>query len=109
MLLAHRTRRRLKIVCLGLVVYASVVLALAVVAPAPNVPFATAYGRWLFRIPATIAVWVALELFTTWALDREFWNRMPNWARVGLLAIVVSAIVVLGLWLHALWQGRGAA
>jgi hypothetical protein len=109
MFLAQRTRQRFKIVLLGTVVYALIVLALALLAPAPNVPFSVAYGRWLLGIPATLIAWASLELIGTCSLNRQFWNRMPSWGRIALLVTLISLFAVAAVWLSTLWQARDAA
>ena len=109
MLLAQRTRQRLKFLLVCLAVYAIAVLVLALVAPAPNVSFAVAYGRWLVGIPAALVVWAALELLATWSLERQFWRRMPSWVRVALLVAILAAVAVAIFWVQSLLQANSAA
>jgi hypothetical protein len=109
MFFAPRTKQRFKIVFLGTVAYALMVLALALLAPVPNVPFSTAYGRWLLGIPAMLVAWACLELISTWSLNRQFWSRMSRWSRIALFVALICLFAVAAVWLSSLWQARDAA
>jgi hypothetical protein len=95
MFFAHRTTQRIKTLFAILVVYTALVAVLALVFPREDANFWQAYGQWLVALPVGIIVYVALELFCTWALGLPFWQRLPSWVRVPLL--VVS--IVIGVFL----------
>ena len=91
------------------VAYCLVVLFLAVFFPAHGASSSTAFLRWFFGIPSTLALWLALEWLGTTVVDLPFWLRMPSWVRVTLLAFLVFAVVVACIALHTWWLARGAA
>lgn len=58
--------------------------------------FAASYGWWLFAIPAWLIAYAALETFSTWGLGLPFWQRMPSWARIFLLVLLIC-VAFLGV------------
>ncbi len=109
MVFAHKTRHRAKAVLTGLVVYSMLTAALAVMWPKQGVAFAEATSRWFVGIPATIAMWLALEWLGSKALGLPLWSRLPSWARIALLVVVVVAATLGAFAVSVWWQGKNAA
>jgi hypothetical protein len=107
--LAHRTRQRLRVVLASCTTYALVVAVVAVLFPCEGKSFASSFGWWLVAIPAGLAVYAALELFGTFGLGLPFWPRMPSWARVLLLVLLISLGAVGAVLLSQYFEGRRAA
>ncbi len=109
MYFAHRTARRIKVAITVVAVYVLVVAVLAGFFPASGTSFQEAFLRWFIGIPATLALWFALEWFGTKLLGLPFWLRLPSWVRIALLVTVLVAVVVLVVALYVWWQARSAA
>jgi phosphoglycerol transferase MdoB-like AlkP superfamily enzyme len=90
MFFAHRTRQRILIALAACIAYALLVAAAAAIFPRDGKSFASSFGWWLLAIPVGLVAYAALELIGTWSLGLSFWQRMPSWARVLLLVVVIS-------------------
>jgi xanthine/uracil permease len=93
-LLAHRTKQRLRIAVVACAAYALLAAAVAAVFPREELGFLPSFGWWLCAIPIGLIAYVALELFGTLSLGLPFWQRMPSSARVLLLVALISSIAV---------------
>ena len=93
-LLAHRTKQRLRIAVVACAAYALLAAAVAAVFPREGLSFLPSFGWWLCAIPIGLIAYVALEHFGTWSLALPFWQRMPSSARVLLLVALISGIAV---------------
>ena len=108
MLLAHRTKQRLRIAVLASAAYALLAAAVAAVFPREGRGFLQSFGWWLFAIPIGLIAYVALEFFGTWSLGLPFWQRMPSWARVLLLAALISGIAVGAVFISQFFGHHGS-
>jgi hypothetical protein len=93
-LLAHRTKQRLRISVVACAAYALLAAAVAAVFPREGLGFLPSFGWWLCAIPIGLIAYVALELLGTWSLGLPFWQRMPSSARVLLLVALIISIAV---------------
>ena len=93
-LLAHRTKQRLRIAVVACAAYALLAAAVAAVFPREGLGFLPSFGWWLCAIPIGLIAYVALELFGSWSFGLPFWQRMPSSARVLLLVALISGIAV---------------
>lgn len=100
MFLAHRTKQRLRFALLGCVAYALAVAIVSAVLPREGQGFAHTFGWGLVAIPTGLALYAACEMFGTWGLGLPFWQRMPSWARVSLLVLLIGVGVVAALLLR---------
>jgi hypothetical protein len=105
----HRTAERVKTAIAVTAIYSVVVALLAQFLPAPGVSFPEAFLRWFVGIPATLAVWFCAEWLCTAALSLPFWSRMPSWARIALLVLIVVAAISMAFAVSAWWRARSAA
>jgi hypothetical protein len=64
---------------------------------------------WLLGIPVVLLAYVALEALGTRWIEASFWNRMPSWARVSLLAMSICAALVAVMLVARLLVARIAA
>jgi hypothetical protein len=92
MFVAGRAKRRIRAVLVICLTYAAVVAAVASFFPRESRSFAASYAWWLLAIPVFLIGYAALEVFGEWFLDLAFWSRMPSWARVLLLVLIISFV-----------------
>jgi membrane protease YdiL (CAAX protease family) len=94
MFVTYRTKKHMRIVLFICLVYAVLTAAAAAIFPREGKNFASSYAWWLLAIPVILVVYAALEGLGTWFLGLSFWNRIPSWARILLLVLVMSFISV---------------
>ena len=109
MFLPHRTRQRFRVVLASCIGYALVVFVVAALFPREGKSFASSFGWWCVAIPTGLAAYAALELCGTWGLGLPLWQRMPSWARVLFLVLLVSLGVVGAVLLSQQFKGPRAA
>jgi hypothetical protein len=103
MLLAFRTKRRLRLAIVACLVYALLIAIIAFIFPHEGLTFTSSFLRWCAAIPVAICIYAAMELFGTWSLDRPFWNGMSSWGRILLFVLlVVLAVVAIAFASHYL-------
>lgn len=108
MLLAHRTKQRLRIAVVACAAYALLAAAVAAVFPREGHGFLSSFGWWLCAIPMGLIAYIALELFGTRSLGLPFWQRMPSWARVLLLVALIGGIAVSAFFISQLVSHHGS-
>ncbi|MFZ6799046.1 hypothetical protein [Undibacterium sp. Di24W] len=97
MFFAHRTKQRFRTALVALAGFACLVGIVVAVFPGEDKSFVFSYFWWMLAIPLGLAAYAAFELFGTWSLSLPFWQRMPSWARVLLLVVLICAFVVATL------------
>jgi len=107
-LLANRTKQRLRIAVVACTAYALLAAAVAAVFPREGLGFFPSFAWWLCAIPIGLIAYVALELFGTWSLGLTFWQRMPSWARVLLLVALISGIAAGAFFISQLVSHHGS-
>lgn len=107
MLIAHRTKQRLRIGVVACGAYALLAAAVAAVFPSEELGFLPSFGWWLCAIPIGLFAYVALELFGTWSLGLPVWQRMPSSARVLLLVAIICGIAAGAFFISQLVSHHG--
>lgn len=92
MFIAHRTKRRIRAAAVACIAIGVLAAMAAAVLPRDAKTFAASFGWWVWAIPVGLVAYAALEFIGTWSLGQSFWQRMPGWARVCLLVMVISLV-----------------
>jgi hypothetical protein len=88
-------------------VYAFVAAAVAMAFPREGLGFVASFGWWLCAIPVGLGVYIAVESFGTWGLDRPLWQRMSSSARILLLVILVGCLAIGAVFVSQLVNHHG--
>ena len=91
MFFAQRTRERTRLVFIACLAFVALVAVSAAIFPHEGQGFVVSFGWWLAAIPVGLLAYALVESFGTWGLGRPFWQRMPSWARVLLLVVIIGA------------------
>lgn len=105
---AHQTRQRIRIASAACIAYALLISLVTLLLPREGKSLLQSFGWWLVAIPIGLATYVALELFGTWLLGFAFWQRIPSWARILLLVLLISFGTIAAILVGQYITGDGA-
>ena len=91
---SQRTRQRIKIIGIAIVIYALVLGVLTVLFPFHGMSYFETFRKWFIAVPLFLVISLGSEWIGTKVFSLSFWQEMPGVARITLLVLCVILVTV---------------